>query len=54
MLKAFETGENVRLYLCLYNLWSSWALSQGRGCSGTARRVTPGVRHWSPGALPGA
>lgn len=26
MLKAFEPRENVCLYLCLYNLWSSWAL----------------------------
>ena len=48
VLQSFEPRESVCLYLCLCNLWSSWALSQGQACSGAARRVTLRARHWSP------
>lgn len=48
MLKSFEPRENVRLYLCQYNLWSSWALLWGWGYSGAAWRVPLGVRHLEP------
>ena len=48
VLQSFEPRESVCLYLCLCNLWSSWALSQGQAYSGAARRVTLGARHWSP------
>lgn len=44
MLKSFEPRENVCLYLCEYNLWSSWAVLWGWGCSGAAWRVPLGVR----------
>lgn len=43
----------VFIFVCAI-YWPSWALSQGRACPGAARGVTLGVRHWSPGAIPGA
>lgn len=43
----------VFIFVCAI-YWPSWALSQGRACSGTARGVPLGARHRSPGALPRA